>query len=225
MARGFFITGTDTDVGKTTCALGLMAAFKNAGLTVAAMKPVSAGCEQTSQGLRNEDALHLMQKASVEIPYETVNPYAFEPAIAPHIAAEEQNVKIEIDTIKRMYQEIAAQVDIVVVEGAGGWLVPINETETMADINQVLELDVIQVIGLRLGCLNHALLTAESITTHGCTQAGWIANTLTQEMPNQIKNLETLHQRLNGEFLGLVPTLINPEASSISRHISINPLL
>ncbi|MDX2425943.1 MAG: dethiobiotin synthase [Cycloclasticus sp.] len=219
MARGFFITGTDTDVGKTTVALGLMLAFKKAGLSVAAFKPVSAGCIQTNEGLRNDDAAQLMHQASVELPYNVINPYAFEPAIAPHIAAQEANVKMDVDTLIQAYQKIAAEVDVVIVEGAGGWLVPLNATQTMADVANVLLLDVIQVVGIKLGCINHALLTEQAILQHKLNPAGWIANQIQPETL-QIDELEDfLQSRLRAPMLGSIPfnkpTCINKCATEL----------
>ena len=202
MARGFFITGTDTDVGKTTAALGLMVALKNAGLTVAAMKPVSAGCVQTKHGLRNDDALRLMQHASIELPYELVNPFAFEKPIAPHIAAAEQNVEMDIDTITQAYLEIAEQVDVVCVEGAGGWLVPFNATQTMADIASELALDVIQVVGIKLGCISHALLTQQSILQQNQNFVGWVSNHIQPDTLHVEKIEDSLRSRLQAPLLG-----------------------
>ena len=196
MAHGLFITGTDTDVGKTTVALGLMSAFQEKGLTVAAMKPVSAGCIQTPEGLRNDDAVRLMQQASIDLPYDIVNPYAFAAPVAPHIAATEQNVHMNIATIQSAYNVIVEQVDIVIVEGAGGWLVPINETETMADVAKALALDVIQVVGLRLGCLNHALLTVNNIESMGLIHRGWIANHLSAATERTCENVAALRLRI-----------------------------
>jgi len=230
MARGFFITGTDTDVGKTTVALGLMAALQQKGLSVAALKPVSAGCVQTDAGLRNDDAVRLMQLASVELPYDIVNPYAFEPAIAPHIAAAENNVEMSIETIKQAYQSIAAEVDVVIVEGAGGWLVPLNKTQTMADIAHALQLDVIQVVGLKLGCLNHALLTSESISAQSLTQVAWVANHASDDMPYRDENIQTLQHRLPGKCLGIVPALQFANGNmirteDIAKHLHVDTLL
>ena len=202
---GIFITGTDTDVGKTTVALGLIAALQEKGLHVGVMKPVSAGCVQTSDGLRNEDAVLLMQKASVNVPYEVVNPYAFEPAVAPHIAAAEAGVVIDIEVIRQCYLDIAEKVDVVVVEGAGGWLVPINDNETMADIVKILRLDVITVVGIRLGCLNHALLTTQSIMTSGLNHCGWIANHLSPATERGVENINTLRTRISASLLDEVP--------------------
>lgn len=225
MARGIFITGTDTDVGKTAIALGLMSALQQKGLTVAAFKPVSAGCTKTENGLRNDDALQLMQQASVELPYDIVNPYAFEPAIAPHIAAAEQNIEMSIDTIVQAYEKIAAEVDVVIVEGAGGWLVPFNKTQTMADIACALRLDVIQVVGLKLGCLNHALLTSQSIAAHGLTQKGWVANQCANDMPYQKENIRSLQSRLSGDCFGLIPNLSQITPENIALNLNINTLL
>lgn len=222
MARGFFITGTDTDIGKTTIALGLMTAFKNLGLSVAAFKPVAAGCIQTEHGLRNEDALLLMQHASVEMPYDVVNPYAFKPAIAPHIAAAEKNIEMNIDRIVQAYQKIAAEVDVVIVEGAGGWLVPLNVTQTMADIAKTLSLGVITVVGIRLGCLNHALLTSQSITSNGLRHCGWIANHLSATSTHDTENINTLRTHIPAPLLDEAPYTTEPlhlknAARSLSR--------
>ena len=161
--KGYFITGTDTGAGKTVVSLALMHALQVQGKSVAGMKPVSAGCITTETGLRNDDAVQLQNASSVKLSYDVVNPYAYEPAIAPHIAAQAIGEHIALDKITTCYRQIASEVDIVIVEGAGGWLVPINDRETMADIARQLGLPVILVVGMRLGCLNHALLTAESI--------------------------------------------------------------
>ncbi len=204
-ATGLFITGTDTDVGKTTVALGLIAALREKGLRVGVMKPVSAGCEQTSDGLRNEDAVLLMQQASVDLPYEIVNPYAFEPAVAPHIAAAEAGITIDIELIRECYLKIAEEVEVVIVEGAGGWLVPINENETMADVVKNLSLDVITVVGIRLGCLNHALLTSQSIASSGLNHRGWIANHLSASTESAAENINTLRARIQAPLLDEIP--------------------
>ncbi|MCK4587420.1 MAG: dethiobiotin synthase [Gammaproteobacteria bacterium] len=225
MTTGFFITGTDTDVGKTTVALGLIAALKEKGLRIGVMKPVSAGCEQTSDGLRNEDAVLLMQQASVDLPYETVNPYAFEPAVAPHIAASEADVEIDIEVIRECYLNIAEKVDVVIVEGAGGWLVPVNEKETMADVVNALSLDVITVVGIRLGCLNHALLTSQSIEARGLDQRGWIANHLSLDVKSANENINALRARIAAPFLGEVKFNENAGSNIITGQLNIDQLL
>lgn len=202
--NGFFITSTDTDAGKTTISLSLMQRLKRAGKIVSCMKPVSAGCELTSDGLRNSDAVKLLAESSLMLPYELINPYAFKPPIAPHIAAHKVGEKIEIETIVDNFRKITDQSDIVIVEGAGGWLVPINEKQTMADIATALQLPVVLVVGLRLGCLNHALLTAKNIIDTQVPFAGWIANHVDPEMLQQQENIESLNQRINAPLLGVV---------------------
>jgi len=224
MGKGFFITGTDTDVGKTTIALGLMAALQQQGLSVAVMKPVSAGCEKTQQGLRNDDAMRLMQQASIDLPYELVNPYAFEEYVAPHIAAAQNNITMQIAPLCDAYKKIAAQVDVVIVEGAGGWHVPLNETQTMVDVASAFDLPVINVVGLRLGCLNHALLTAESIAAHGLQNIAWVGNSLADEMICEAENISTLKQRLPGECLGIVPFNAKISVENTARHLNISSL-
>jgi len=208
--KGYFITSTDTNVGKTTVALCLMKHFKSLGKTVGCMKPVSAGCETTPEGLRNEDAIRLISQASIDLPYDRVNPYAFQPPIAPHIAAQQRGEYIDTKLILDRYREIAATSDLVIVEGAGGWLVPINHNQTMADIAVTLDLPVILVVGLRLGCLNHALLTANSIIQSGVPLAGWIANYIDRDMLNQKENVESLRSRINAPLIGTLIYNDNP---------------
>jgi dethiobiotin synthetase len=222
---GIFITGTDTDVGKTTIALGFITALKDKGLRVGVMKPVSAGCEQTNDGLRNEDAVLLMQQASVDFPYEIVNPYAFEPAVAPHIAAAEVGVAIDIEVIRQCYFKIAEKVNVVVVEGAGGWLVPINENETMADVVKGLSLDVITVVGIRLGCLNHALLTSQSIDASGLNHKGWIANHLSPGTGRAKENINTLGDRIYAPCLGEIKFNETADSNAIANQLNIDQLL
>ncbi len=205
MARGYFITGTDTEVGKTWCTVGLMAALQQQGKTVVAMKPVASGCERTVEGLRNDDALRLQAQASIELPYESANPYAFEPAIAPHLAAAQNGITIRLDAIVDAFQRLQGKADVTLVEGVGGWQVPLNETENVADLAHALGLPVILVVGLRLGCINHALLTAESIRASGCTLAGWIANGIDPAMAEQQNNIASIQQRIAAPLLGVVP--------------------
>lgn len=212
---GYFITSTDTDVGKTTVCLCLMKYLKENGKQVACMKPISAGCDATADGLRNDDAVKLISESSVPLPYELVNPYAFEPPIAPHIAAKQSKTLIDLSTIKDCYDNITNNADVVIVEGAGGWLVPINDTETMADIAASLRLPVILVVGIRLGCLNHALLTVNSIEESGLTMAGWIANHLDKDMPEQDKNVETLERMIAAPLIGTVDYCDNIEHCNI----------
>lgn len=225
MTPGLFITGTDTGIGKTAVALGLMAAFQKNGLTVAGMKPVSAGCELTEKGLRNEDAVLLMNQASVELPYDLINPYAFKSAVAPHIAAEQVGVEMQIEPLVAGFNNIKQQCDIVLVEGAGGWLVPLNKNESMADVAKSMDLKIILVVGMRLGCLSHALLTQNSIKQTGLIFAGWVANYVTPDFPSSEENLQTLKGRLYAPLLGTIPYKKKPDSGYISNHLDISQLL
>lgn len=202
MTRGYFITGTDTGVGKTYFSLGLMEALKSAGHVVVGMKPVASGCEQGADGPVNEDALQLQAHASFAVPYAQVNPYAFRPAVAPHLAARAEGVTIRCDTIADVLEQLTATADRVIVEGIGGWMVPINETETMADLAARLNLPVVMVVGIRLGCLNHALLTAAAIQASGCRFAGWVANHIEPDCELREENVDALRQRLAAPCLG-----------------------
>jgi dethiobiotin synthetase len=201
-ARGLFVTGTDTGVGKTRVAVALIHALRAQGLRVAAMKPVSAG---SVQGELNEDVVALMQAANVPADVPDVNPYAFAEPIAPHLAAQQAGVQIKLAVIAEAYSRLAAVADVVVVEGAGGWRVPLNEHEGMADLAQRLGLPVVLVVGLRLGCLNHALLTAESIASRPLPWAGWVGNHIDPGMALQAANLEALRARLPRPCLGVQP--------------------
>lgn len=205
--RGYFITGTDTEVGKTVVTLGLMQVLQAQGKRVAAMKPVASGCAVTTAGLRNDDALQLQQQASLELDYALINPYAFEPAIAPHIAAAQAGIEVRLDHIHSAYARIAAQVDCVLVEGVGGWRVPLSATATVADVAQALGLGVILVVGIRLGCLNHALLTADAIESAGVPLAGWVANCLPPPCAALDENINTLKSSISSPLLGIVPVL------------------
>lgn len=204
--HSLFVTGTDTEVGKTRISVGLIHKLIEQGYKVAGMKPIASGCEQTEHGLRNEDALALMAASNVDLPYELINPYAFEPAIAPHIAAKQVGVEIDLERIRQNYDRIQQQVDIVVVEGAGGWLVPLNETHTMADLAKQLGLDVVLVVGIRLGCINHALLTALAIEKSELNFKGWVANDLESSIQAD-QMLATLKQHIQAPNLGFVPEL------------------
>jgi dethiobiotin synthetase len=210
--QGIFVTGTDTEVGKTVAAVLLVRALREQGHRVAVMKPIASGCERTVHGLRNDDALALMQAAATDLPYEWINPYAFEPAIAPHIAAAQAGVSIEFDRITDRYQRLARTADYVIVEGAGGWRAPIDARLDMADLAMQLGLDVIVVVGLRLGCLNHAQLTVESIQARHMTCRGWLANTLDPAMPCLQENIASLRARLQPACLGVVPYFENEQA-------------
>ena len=202
---GVFVTGTDTAVGKTVVARAIIRALSAADLAVAAMKPVSAGSRETAAGLRNDDALTLMQAANVTAAYEVVNPYCFAAPIAPHIAARDAGVVIDVALIAKRFAALARAADCVVVEGAGGWLAPIGPRQTMADIAAALALPVLLVVGLRLGCLNHALLSARALAAHGAGFAGWIGNSIDPDFARRADNLEALAELLGAPPLAVLP--------------------
>ncbi len=204
-AKGVFVTGTDTGVGKTVVATALARGLVSTGLRVAVMKPVASGSERTNEGLRNDDALKLMAASNVAAPYDTVNPYCFEPPVSPHIAAEEAEIEVDITQIQQRFAALVGLSDWIVVEGAGGWLAPIGPRQSICDLALTLGLPVVLVVGVRLGCINHALLTKLAIETHGARFAGWFANTIDPAMPRRAENLETLTRLLGQPPLATVP--------------------
>jgi dethiobiotin synthetase len=194
--RGFFITGTDTGVGKTRVACALLRALARNGIRAVGMKPVAAGAVADDSGLLNEDVAELMQASGVAAPRALVNPYCFEPAIAPHIAAAATSVVIDFDVIVRAFDALSGLADTVVVEGAGGFCIPLGGDRDSAGLAQRLGLPVVLVVGLRLGCLNHALLTAQAIRARGMVLAGWVANHIDPAMAAVRQNVATLAQSL-----------------------------
>jgi dethiobiotin synthetase len=217
----YFVVGTDTGVGKTLISCALLHGFAAQGKRAVGMKPISAGCDADEQ---NEDALRLRAAGNVAVSYELSNPYCFLPAIAPHIAAQRAGVIIDFSVIAKSYQELAAQADVVIVEGAGGLLVPLNAQQDSADLVQELGLPVILVVGMRLGCLNHALLTVEAITARGLTLAGWVANVVEADMVALEENIAALQQRISAPLLGVVPYLTQPDARVAARRLDLDRL-
>jgi dethiobiotin synthetase len=203
--RGLFVTGTDTGVGKTLIACALVRALATSGLRVAVMKPVASGAARTPQGLRNADALALAACANVPLEYGEVNPFCYEPAVSPHIAAEDAGIPIDVDKITHVYRGLAARAEWVVVEGAGGWLAPLGERASMADLARALGLPVLLVVGLKLGCLNQAQLTHRAIVADGAAFAGWVASGVDAAMERTAQNLATLALRLGEPALAVVP--------------------
>ena len=200
--RGYFITGTDTGVGKTRVAAGLLMAFSRRGLKTVGMKPVASGAVMTPNGLRNDDALALQMAAGLRRPYEWVNPYAFAPAIAPHLAADEAGVEIQLAVMETAFRNLCEGADVAVVEGVGGWQVPLGAKLSLPELARALDLPVVLVVGLRLGCLNHALLTARAIGMGGLKLAGWIANAIDSRFDRADANVASLEQRLEAPLLG-----------------------
>ena len=211
MGQGYFVTGTDTGVGKTLIACALLRAFARTGKSVAGMKPVAAGRE----GGRFADVEALAHASTVSARPQIVNPYAFEPAIAPHIAAELAGLEIGLDPIARAYEELSRLAEVVVVEGVGGFLVPLNASQTGADLATRLGLPIVLVVGMRLGCLNHALLTQQAIAARSLRLAGWIANSIDPQMARFDGNLQALRERIAAPLMGVIPYRPMSDAASI----------
>lgn len=222
MSKTWFVTGTDTGVGKTAVSCALLAAAGSAGLRTAAVKPVAAGCDAAG---RNEDALLLMEWMSESLDYEQVNPVALEAAIAPHIAARQEGRTLQASRLEGYCRGVMTSgAEFVLIEGAGGWRVPINERETLADLAVRLGAGVILVVGMRLGCINHALLTAEAIIRDGLPLAGWVANQPGEAMPCYAENLDSLRHRLPAPLLGEVPPMSPFDVSAAARVLSLEAL-
>ncbi len=215
------MTGTDTGVGKTLVSCALLHAFAAQGKRVAGLKPVAAGCDEHDH---NDDALALRATSSMQLTYGQVNPYCFPHAIAPHLAARHAGARIDFKRILTSYHELAGQSDEVIVEGAGGFLVPLNEKQTSADLVKELDLPVILVVGMRLGCLNHALLTVKVIDDYQLECAGWVANILDADMPALQENIETLRERIAAPLLGIVPHQAQPDAQETATHLQLELL-
>jgi dethiobiotin synthetase len=210
MQQSYFVIGTDTNVGKTYVASALLRYFVSKGQGAVGMKPVASGCEVSEHGiwqaqLVNDDVVALYEAGNVPAALELINPYHFVPAIAPHIAAEKAGVEIDVDLIVRSYHTLAEMAEVVVVEGAGGFFVPVNDQQTLADLAVKLKLPIILVVGMRLGCINHALLTVEAIKARGLELAGGVANQVEPGMPMFAENLASLKQRIEAPCLSVVP--------------------
>jgi dethiobiotin synthetase len=217
----YFITGTDTGVGKTLVSCALLYAFAAHGKRVAGYKPVAAGCNSDGH---NDDAMALCAASGLPNTYGQVNPYCFPDAIAPHIAARRSGVQIELSRILFAYRELAGQVDEVIVEGVGGFLVPLNDRQNSADLAKELDLQVIVVVGMRLGCLNHALLTLRVIADYQLECAGWVANILDADMGALQENIEALRERITAPLLGVLPHMAAPDAKTAAHLLDIGLL-
>lgn len=222
---GVFIAGTDTEVGKTHAGVSLIRTLVDAGRRVAPMKPVAAGAEPTADGLRNADALALAAAANVSVPYDRLNPYCLTAPVSPHIAAKEEGIRIETAHIARELDLLSRTADCVVVEGAGGWLAPISDRETMADVARALTLPVVLVVGLRLGCLNHAQLTARAIESSGLKLAGWVANQVDPHFERLAENQASLERLLGRPALAFIPHDASPRALTGSARTAACKLL
>ena len=202
-----FITGTDTEVGKTLFTVALIHALQKASKSVTAFKPVAAGCELIDEQWSNEDARAIIEALETKVDYQSVNPVALKSPIAPHIAATQESVTLNVERLQGLVDLDAQDSEFVLVEGAGGWLVPLNDQETFADYVKAEQLDVILVVGLKLGCINHALLTQQSIKNSGLNLIGWVANHVDLDMLEQQANIETLTQSLDCPLVAEIPWL------------------
>lgn len=219
-----FVTGTDTEIGKTLVSSALLYAFVQAGLRVAAMKPVAAGVTLHNGVRVNEDIELLRAQANIELPEHEMTPYLWDEPIAPHIAAQKRGVVMRAEVIRQAYLAAAQRADAIIVEGVGGFCVPLSCEENMADVAVALNLPVVMVVGMRLGCINHALLTAEAIRARGLTLAAWVANTVDRNMPYRDENIQTLSEALAAPCLGRVPYLDEPSAELAAGYLDISCL-
>jgi dethiobiotin synthetase len=226
MTQGIFVTGTDTGTGKTLVATGLVRLLAHEGRRVIGLKPIASGAERTPQGLRNADALALSAASSIDAPYPVTNPYCFEPPVAPHIAAAEAGVELGVDQLVRWYRQASNGAEIAIVEGAGGWRVPLHPDGFLSDLPEALGLGVIVVVGLRLGCLNHARLTLEAIERSGrCPYIGWVGNRIDPGFERLDANLATLTRLLGGPPLAILPLLVAPHAETVAAALGGSELL
>jgi dethiobiotin synthetase len=203
MAKGYFITGTDTNVGKTWVTIALMRYFKSRGQSVVGMKPVASGCSMQDGRLKNEDALLIQQNASVPIDYDLINPYAYELPVSPHIAGVKDPV--DLQRLAAKFELLKNMADIIIVEGAGGWYAPLNDREAISDLARALALPVIIVVAIRLGCINHARLTYQAVKQSGVNCAGWIAVCTDRELLCRDENIQTIKNAVDAPLLGLLP--------------------
>lgn len=225
--RSLFVTGTDTEIGKTLVSAALVYAMTRRGWRCAGMKPVAAGATLHHGVWRNDDVIALQAVSNLENLTELenlMNPYLFRLAAAPHIAAQQEQRPIVMGTILRSYTQLMQHADALVVEGVGGFCVPLNANEDSADLARQCNLPVVLVVGMRLGCISHALLTAEAIRARGLTLAGWVANSAQKEMDYLQENLSALHERLRAPFLGYIPHLDKPDAAQAAGFLALTAL-
>lgn len=226
LRRSCFVTGTDTGVGKTLVSCALLHAANAKGLRTAALKPVAAGASLTPEGWRNEDALQLQQACSEVLSYEEVNPFCLQAPLSPHLAASQAGRRLSLERIAGFCQGVLLRrANFTLIEGAGGWRVPINDRETLADLPRQLKMPVVLVVGLRLGCLNHALLTAEAIYRDGLKLVGWVANSIDPDMQERDANIATLKELLPAPLLATIPWQEKPDPLALVPLIDLSPLV
>ncbi len=216
-----YVTGTDTGIGKTMGSTALLHALRARGRTAVGMKPVASGCEQTPDGWRNEDALALQAASDPQPDYATLNPYALPAPLAPELAAADVGVTLSLDPIVRAFAQLRRQADVVVVEGVGGWAAPLSADLDQADLVRALQLPVVLVVGVRLGCINHARLTAAAIAADGLECIGWIANEVDPQMERVEANIQMLHQRLGMPCWGRIRWRPGADAASQAQELRL----
>lgn len=225
MIKALFITGTDTDVGKTVTSKAILQAFDAKGFSTIGYKPVAAGCEKTADGFRNSDALHLMNAATCECDYADVNSYPLELPTSPHIAAKHEHKVIEFSALSEALQQHKSKADVVLVEGAGGWRVPVSESEFLSSWVKQERLPVVLVVGIKLGCLNHARLTAECVKNDGLDLVGWVANRINPGTEHYQEIIEALKTMIDAPQLGEIPYVPSAKRKDLGKYINIDALL
>lgn len=226
MKQRFFITGTDTDAGKTFVSVLLLEALKQKGYSTLALKPIAAGCEMIDGQWQNDDAIKLRTAMTANLSYQQVNPIALQAAVAPHLAAEQEGRRLSVDRLAGLIRgALMTAADVTLIEGAGGWLVPLNERETLANLVKELNLPVVLVVGVRLGCLNHALLTVQAVAAAGLPLAGWVANCIDPQAALVKQNIATLKTMVPAPCLGVVPHSPNMAAADLVQYLDIDLLL
>lgn len=215
--KTFFITGTDTEIGKTFATCCLLQAARKQGLSTAAVKPVAAGGIHTEAGFRNEDALQLQKLCTPKLEYDEINPVFLAQAIAPHVAAEQEHLVVNASELAEHCRKIInKKADLTLIEGAGGWMVPLNQEEYISDMVKLLDIPVILVVGMKLGCLNHALLTVKALQEDGFNLHGWIANQLVPEMPAFKENIKTLEAKIKAPLITTIPWSYDSKSSDLT---------
>ncbi len=220
-ARAYFITGTDTGCGKTLVTSALLTHVKAKGHSCLALKPVATGARLTPEGLRNDDALQLQQLSSVRLPYQDINPYVYAPAVSPHLAAAETRQQIDLSVIVDNFSRLRNRAQFIFVEGVGGWYAPLTTSDTVADLAEHLGLPVILVVGLRLGCLNHALLSYRAIKQCALPVAGWVANSIDPAMEHRQQNIDTLQRLIDAPLLATLTYQTPPDLEQMAQRFNL----
>jgi len=224
MTNAFFLTGTDTEVGKTVASRAILHAAGSANIKMAGYKPVASDSKRTDEGMRNSDALYIQDASVVELDYQEVNPYAFEAAISPHLAAEQEGTVIDFDVLSAGLEHLKSKSEAVLIEGAGGWRVPVSHTDFLSSWVKREKLPVILVVGVKLGCLSHAILTAEAIQNDGLELVGWVANRINPGTENYADIIKMLEQNLPGKKMGEIPYMPAIKKRDLSMYIDLSAL-